>query len=146
MKFVATTAARVALVGVASSLLLAACGDTPKEEGVAEMVSTAAVEVMASPAGVEAIIAENTATVAIKDGKIEPKTVEALLGKPFTLVVTGDGTEHTLAIDTFVDGETVAATGDTEIQFDVDGAGGEYTITIDGKDAGTFTASEAGGA
>ena len=60
----------------------------------------------------------------------------------FARVIRG----HRVAIDTFGDGETVAATGDTEIQFDVDGAGGEYTITIDGKDAGTFTASEAGGA
>lgn len=142
----ASTFSRVAVVGVASVLLLAACGDMPKEEGVSETVATAVVEVMASPEGVEAIIAEGTTTVTIKDGKIDPPTVEALIGKPFTLVVTGDGTAHKLAIDTFTDEMDIAATGDTPISFDVDGSGGEYTITLDGKPAGTFTAREAGGA
>ena len=46
--------------------------------------------------------------------------------------------DNDYSIDELVDGETIAAEGQTEIDFTVDGDPGKLEITLDGKPAGTF--------
>ena len=59
--------------------------------------------------------------------------------------MTGDGTEHTLAIEELVDGETIAAEGETVISFTIEGEPGTLAITLDGNEAGTFERQSASG-
>lgn len=44
----------------------------------------------------------NTGSVTIKNGKIDPGTIDAQVGLPYILTVTGDGQEHTIEIQDLV--------------------------------------------
>lgn len=86
-----------------------------------------------------------SATATIADGKLDPDTFGGTIGTAFELTVSGDGTEHTLAIEELVDGETIAAEGETAVTFTVEGEPGSLEITLDGKPAGTFERQSASG-
>ncbi len=88
----------------------------------------------------------NSATATIVDGKLDPSSFAGQIGTAFELVVTGDGTEHTLAIDELVDGSTIAADGETTVAFTIEGEPGTLNITLDGNPAGTFERQAASGA
>ena len=123
--------ARGAVVGLLA-LGLAGCGDMPDEGTVVQPTTEA-------PAGSgETTDTVHQATASIVDGKLEPATFGDKIGTAFELTVTGDGTEHTLAIDGLVDGETIAADGDTTVGFTIEGEPGALDITLDGEPAGTF--------
>jgi hypothetical protein len=119
---------------------LAACGEVP-EAGV-EVTPP----VPLSPAAGE--IPEETfaATATISDGGLEPDRFTGQIGTAFELIVTGDGSEHTLAIEQLVDGETIAAEGETSVAFTIEGEPGMLDITLDGEPVGTFERQAAGGA
>ena len=88
----------------------------------------------------------DTATVTIRDGKLDPDNIEGNVGMPFVLTVNGDGQPHTLEIDGLVTSTNVNAQGQTQIGFTVaEESAGTKTIRLDGKDAGTFEAMTAGG-
>lgn len=87
----------------------------------------------------------NSATAAIVDGKLDPNTFGGQIGTAFELVVTGDGGEHTLAIQELVDGSTIAASGETTVGFTIEGEPGTLEITLDGNAAGTFERQSASG-
>ncbi len=88
----------------------------------------------------------DTATVAIKDGRLDPDNIEGNVGMAFILIVNGDGQPHTLEIEGLVDSENVNAQGQTQIDFTIPEEGaGTKTIRLDGKEAGTFEAMTAGG-
>ena len=111
---------------------LAACGDMPDQGTVVEPTTEA-------PAGSgETTDTTHEISVKIVDGKLDPADLEDKIGTAVILNVTGDGTERTLAIDELVDGETIAAEGETEVGFTVDGEPGTLEITLDGQPAGTF--------
>ena len=86
------------------------------------------------------------ATAKIVNGKLDPKNFAGQIGTAFELAVTGDGTEHTLAIAELVDGKTIAPSGTTNVTFTIEGEPGDLEITLDGKPAGTFQRQSAGGA
>ncbi len=88
----------------------------------------------------------NSATATIADGALDPSAFGGQVGTAFELVVTGDGTEHELAIEELVDGETIAAEGATTIAFTIEGDPGTLEITLDGNQAGTFERQGASGA
>lgn len=111
---------------------LAACGEMPDKGTVVTPSSDAA------PSSGETTELTHRAEASIVDGKLEPNLFADKSGTAFELVVTGDGKEHTLAIDQLVDGETVAASGATTIGFTIDGEPGKLDITLDGASAGTF--------
>lgn len=111
---------------------LAACGDMPDQGTVVQPTTEA------SPGSGETTDTTHEISVKIVDGKLDPAKLGDKIGTAVVLNVTGDGKEHTLAIDELVDGETVAAEGQTEIDFTVDGDPGKLEITLDGKPAGTF--------
>ena len=111
---------------------LAACGDMPDEGTVVEPATEA------SPGSGETTDTTNEISVTIVDGKLDPAELAGEIGDAVILDVTGDGTEHTLAIDELVDGETIAAEGQTEVGFTVEGEPGSLEITLDGQPAGTF--------
>jgi hypothetical protein len=69
---------------------------------------------------------------------LDPAELGDKIGTAVILNVTGDGKEHTLGIDELVDGETIAAEGETEVDFTVEGEPGKLDITLDGQPAGTF--------
>lgn len=111
---------------------LAACGDMPDQGTVVEPTTEA-------PAGSgETTDTTHEISVKIVDGKLDPADLGDKIGTAVVLNVTGDGTEHTLAIDELVDGETIAAEGETEVDFTVEGEPGKLDITLDGQPAGTF--------
>ena len=85
------------------------------------------------------------ATATIADGKLEPSTFGGTIGTAFQLAVTGDGSEHTLAIEELVDGETIAAEGETIVSFTIEGEPGTLAISLDGNEAGTFERQSASG-
>ena len=60
-------------------------------------------------------------------------------------MVEGDGTEHTLEIEELVAETTIAAEGQTTIDFTVVGDSGELDILLDGEPVGTFERQSAGG-
>lgn len=123
--------ARGAVMGILV-LGLAACGDMPDQGTVVEPTTEA-------PAGSgEATDTTHEIPVKIVDGKLDPADLGDKIGTAVILKVTGDGTERTLAIDELVDGETIAADGETEVDFTVEGEPGKMDITLDGKPAGTF--------
>lgn len=53
--------------------------------------------------------------VGIRDGKMDPERIEGNVGEPFVITVTGDGTAHTLAIESVVDAQDVASDGHTDV-------------------------------
>jgi len=53
-------------------------------------------------------------------------------------VITGDGTEHTLAIQELVDDTTIASEGETVVGFTIEGEPGSLEITLDGDVVGMF--------
>jgi hypothetical protein len=111
---------------------LAACGDTPDQGTVVEPTTEA------SPGSGETTETTHEISVTITDGKLDPAELGDTIGTAVILNVTGDGTEHTLAIDELVEGETIAAEGQTEVAFTVEGEPGSLEITLDGEPAGTF--------
>jgi hypothetical protein len=111
---------------------LAACGDTPDQGTVVQPTTEA------SPDSGETTDTTHEISVKIADGKLDPAELGDKIGTAVILNVTGDGKEHTLAIDQLVDGETIAAEGETEVDFTVDGEPGSLEITLDGQPAGTF--------
>lgn len=155
-------------VGVAALavLLLAGCGETeqqaaenaaqdgnPPDVGTVDEGITGEEIVLASPGAgnpsnptpeLRAIDTEGT-EVAIRDGKLDPERLEGNVGEPFVMTITGDGTAHTLAIDSVVDEQDIAADGQTNVEFTVPEQSGEFQIIIDGAEAGTFVAEGAGG-
>lgn len=86
-----------------------------------------------------------TATI-VEGNQLDPASFGGQIGTAFELAVTGDGEEHTLAIDELVDGETIAPTGETKVSFTIEGEPGELEITLDGVPAGTFERQAASGA
>ena len=125
--------ARGAVVGLLA-LGLAGCGDTP-DQGT---VITPATDAPADSGETTAEVHQATANIA--DGKLDPASFAGTIGNAFELTVTGDGEEHTLAIGELVDGETIAAEGDTTVGFTIEGEPGTVDITLDGNPAGTFEA------
>ncbi|MDQ2654803.1 MAG: hypothetical protein M3Z20_17350 [Chloroflexota bacterium] len=111
---------------------LAACGDMPDQGTVVEPTTEAA------PGSGETTDATHEISVKIVDGKLDPAELGDKIGTAVILNVAGDGTEHTLGIAELVDGETIAAEGNTEVDFTVEGEPGKLEITLDGQPAGTF--------
>jgi hypothetical protein len=139
------------------AVTLAACGDeeTPSEAdqpGV-DAVSTeeAVFDIDASPGAIEDEAEVNapmnieTLELAITEGGIEPSTLQGFVDSEYGLIVTGDGTEHTLTIEGIVDEEPIAADGETQIEFSVSGEPSERDITLDGESVGTFEVQDAAG-
>ena len=111
---------------------LTACGDTPDQGTVVQPTTEAA------PDSGETTDTTHEISVTIVDGKLDPAELGDTIGTAVILNVTGDGEEHTLAIEELVDGETIAAEGQTEVDFTVEGEPGSLEITLDGEPAGTF--------
>lgn len=122
------------------ALGLAACGET------IDTGTPVTPPAPLSPEAGEAPDETNSATATIVDGKLDPNSFGGPIGTAFELVVTGDGTEHTLAIEELVDGETIAADGETSVAFTIEGEPGTLEITLDGNPAGTFERQAASGA
>ena len=91
-----------------------------------------------------AIEAEGT-IVSLRDGKLDPDRLEGTPGESFVMTVNGDGAEHTLEIEGLVDSQTIAADGPTQVQFTVAEQPGEFSILIDGEQAGIFASQSASG-
>ena len=115
---------------------LAACGETPG--GLDTPDEGTVIVPPASPDAGEVPDVTNQAAATIVDGKLDPSSFGGLIGNAFELVITGDGTEHTFAIEELVDETTIAATGETTIGFTIEGEPGDLAITLDGENAGTF--------
>ncbi len=98
-----------------------------------------------SPAAGE--IPEETfqATASITDEGLDPNEFAGQIGTAFQLVIEGDGTEHTIVIQELVEETTIAASGETTIDFTVEGDPGPLEITLDGEPAGTFERQSASG-
>ena len=111
---------------------LSACGEMPDKGTVVEPTTEAA------PGSGETTDTTHEISVKIVDGKLDPSELGDKIGTAVVLSVTGDGKEHQLGIDELVDGETIAADGQTEIDFTVEGEPGKLEITLDGQPAGTF--------
>jgi hypothetical protein len=86
------------------------------------------------------------ATATIADGALDPDQFSAVSGTAFQLVITGDGTEHTLEIEELVAETPVAAEGETTIDFTIVGEPGTLDILLDGESVGTFERQAASGA
>jgi hypothetical protein len=99
-----------------------------------------------SPEAGESPDQTSRATATIADGKLDPSALGGPIGTAFELAVTGDGTEHDLAIEELVDGEAIAAEGTTTVAFTIEGDPGTLEITLDGNQAGTFERQSASGA
>ena len=134
-----SAAARLLTVGL-FALGLVACGET------IDTGTPVTPPVPLSPQAGEVPEEINSATATIVDGKLDPGSFGGQIGTAFELVVTGDGTEHTLAIDELVDGSTIAADGATTVAFTIEGEPGTLNITLDGNPAGTFERQAASGA
>jgi hypothetical protein len=145
----------VGLTALLAASLAACGGEEPSEadqQGVDEATTeVAGFEVDASPGALEdeasfnAPQDINVIEVTIEDGQLNPSDLDGFIDEEYGLVVTGDGTEHTLAIEGLVDDETIAAEGETEIGFSVAGELTEREITLDGEPAGTFRVQDAAG-
>lgn len=85
------------------------------------------------------------ASATIANGKLTPDNFEGGIGTAFELAVTGDGKEHTLAIDQLVDGKKIAPSGVTNVTFTIEGEPGTLNITLDGATVGTFERQAASG-
>ena len=127
------------LAVVVLTLSLAACGNQP------DTGTQITPPVPISPAAGEIPDKTFEATAKIVNGKLDPPQFAGQVGTAFRLAVTGDGTEHTLAIAELVDGKTIAPSGVTNVTFTIEGQPGELEITLDGKPAGTFQRQSAAG-
>lgn len=143
-------------------LVLAGCGEMPSEENVNagdEVVGTAdagvtgeEMELASPPAGgssagtpeVGAIETEGT-VVTLKDGKLAESPIEGTVGSPMVITITGDGKEHTFEIPEVVEQMTIAAEGETNVEFLVPEEPGTYEVLIDGAKGGEFEAQDAAG-
>jgi hypothetical protein len=134
-----SAAARFLTVGL-FALGLVACGET------IDTGTLVTPPVPLSPQAGEVPEEINSATATIVDGQLDPNSFGGQIGTAFELVVTGDGTEHTLAIEELVDGSTIAADGQTTVAFTIEGEPGTLNITLDGNPAGTFERQAASGA
>lgn len=140
-----------AVLAIGTCLAVVACGDEDETLNT-ENPSTAVNTVFdASPAagtpGRGGLPTDaDTATVTIRDGKLDPETIGGSAGMAFVLTVNGDGQPHTLEIDGLVTSTNVNAQGETTISFTIENSSvGLKTIRLDGNDAGTFEAETAGG-
>lgn len=137
---------------------LAACGGAEPDQGetippavqqasteTAEFAEGASPEALDDEADVNAPQNIETITLAIDEGRFNPDRVEAFVDSEYVLQITGDGTEHTLAIPNLITGETIAAEGQTEIAVSISAEPGEYEMTLDGEPAGTFEVQDAAG-
>jgi hypothetical protein len=129
----------MAAVGLIA-LGLAACGQVP------DTGTQITPPVPGSPGAGEIPDQTFRAGATIANGKLNPDHFAGQIGTAFELAVTGDGKEHTLAIDELVDGKKIAASGVTKIDFTIEGEPGTLDITLDGNSAGTFERQAAGGA
>jgi hypothetical protein len=122
------------------ALVLAACGELP------DTGTEVTPPVPLSPIAGE--IPEETfaATATIEGGRLQPDRFGGVVGTAFQLVITGDGTEHTLVIQELVAETPIAAEGETTISFTIVGDPGELEITLDGEPAGIFERQSPGGA
>jgi hypothetical protein len=153
-------------VAAIAGLVLVSCGETPQEienaaedgeppvVGTVDEGTTGEVMVLASPGPgspsnptpeLRAIDAEGV-EVSIENGRLNPDRLEGNPGDPFVLSINGDGTEYELVIENVVNGETIAAEGQTNVEFTVPEEPGEFAITLNGNEAGTFAAMSASGA
>ena len=125
------------------ALGLVACGETAAPVDPGTQVTP---PVPFSPTAGE--IPEETfqATATITDGGLDPNQFAAVSGTAFQLVITGDGTEHTLEIQELVAPTTIAPEGQTTIDFTVVGDSGELDILLDGESVGTFERQSPSGA
>jgi hypothetical protein len=130
-----TTYAMVSLIGLG----LAACGQTVDTGTQITPLPSL------SPRAGERPDVTHRATAAIVNGKLDPARFGGLIGTAFELAVTGDGKEHTLAIQELVDGKTIKPTGVTTVAFTIEGEPGNLQITLDGNPAGTFERQTASG-
>jgi len=87
----------------------------------------------------------NRATATIVEGELDPETFAGQIETAFELAITGDGTEHTLAIQELVDDMTIAPEGETVVAFTIEGEPGSLEITLDGETVGTFERQAASG-
>ena len=125
---VIATYALVSLLGFG----LAACGETVDTGTQVNPLPAL------SPQASEHPDVTHRATATIVDGKLDPQKFGGPIGTAFELAVTGDGKEHTLAIQELVDGKKIAPSGVTTVAFTIEGDPGNLQITLDGNPAGTF--------
>ncbi|MFN8593081.1 MAG: hypothetical protein U0031_16620 [Thermomicrobiales bacterium] len=88
----------------------------------------------------------NQTNATLANGSLTPDRFAGRIGDAYRLVVSGDGAEHTLAIEGLVAAMTIAAQGDTPVEFTIVGDPGISQITVDGKPAGEFERRSASGA
>ena len=141
----------VALAGLIM-VTLAACGDEEEQATeptlpagveqasteVAEMGVGLSPEALEDPAGADVPQDIETIAVTIEDGKFNPDRISGFVDSEYVLLITGDGTEHTLSIPDLVDDETIAAEGVTEVALSISAEPSDLEITLDGEPAGTF--------
>ena len=125
-------------------LVLAACGELPADTGVDTGVEVTP-PVPLSPTAGEIPEETNLATASIEDGALDPDRFGGQIGTAFEIEITGDGTEHTLAIGDLVAATPIAAEGATTVAFTIEGEPGEAEITLDGNPAGVFELQSAAG-
>jgi hypothetical protein len=118
---------------------LAACGEMP------DTGTEVTPPVPLSPQAGEIPDETFAANATIADGQLDPNRFAGQIGTAFELIVAGDGTEHTLAIQELVDDTAIAAEGETTVAFTIEGEPGELEITLDGQPAGTFERQSASG-
>ncbi|MDQ3412882.1 MAG: hypothetical protein M3509_12280 [Chloroflexota bacterium] len=147
---------RAVALGALIAVSLAACGGEDQSEADQQSVDeaateTTAFEVDASPGALEdeasfnAPQDINVIELTIEDGRLNPSEIEAFVDEEYGLVISGDGTEHTLAIEGLVTDQTIAADGETEVALSVAGDLTEREITLDGEPAGTISVQNAAG-
>jgi hypothetical protein len=146
----------VALAGLIS-VTLAACGEEEATEPtipagveevsteVSEMGVGLSPEAREDPAGADVPQDIETIAVTIEDGKFNPDRISGFVDSEYVLLVTGDGTEHTLEIPNIVAGETIAADGVTEVAMSISAEPSDIEITLDGEPAGTFEVQDPAG-
>lgn len=130
---------RMATIGLIA-LGLAACGQVP------DTGTQITPPVPGSPGAGEIPDQTFRAAATIANGKLNPDHFAGQIGTAFELAVTGDGKEHTLAIDELVDGQKIAPSGVTNIAFTIEGEPGTLDVTLDGNSVGTFERQSAAGA
>ncbi len=135
----APSSAKRGLAVVLLALGIVACGETI-DTGV-EVTPPPPL----SPEAGEVPEETQAATATIVDGALDPERYGGPIGTAFEISVTGDGSEHMLAIQELVDDTTIAAEGSTVVAFTIEGEPGELEITLDGKPAGTFERQSASG-
>ena len=124
------------------ALGLVACGETAAPVDPGTQITP---PVPFSPTAGE--IPEETfqATATITDDGLDPNQFAGVSGTAFRLIVTGDGAEHTLAIEELVAETPIAPEGETTIDFTVVGDPGTLDILLDGTSVGTFERQGTGG-